>query len=59
MSEKDTTKVYYCTAGGHFWRWQWSPENGGYYFPAFIADVDDKDYNPPDDYEKKYCGCND
>jgi hypothetical protein len=52
--DKDTDTVYYCSAQGHFWKWQYSPENGGQFFPALVGDED-----APDEYEELNCGCND
>jgi hypothetical protein len=52
--DKNTDTVYYCSAQGHFWKWQYSPENGGQFFPALVGDED-----APDEYEELNCGCND
>ena len=54
-NKMDTDKIYYCSACGNFWRWQWSIENGGYYFAAFIPEQE----VPEDaDFDKQNCGCN-
>jgi hypothetical protein len=50
--DKDTDTVYYCPAGGHFWKWGYSIEKAGHFFPAFVRDEE-----APEECEELNCGC--
>jgi len=57
--EHDTDKIYYCSAGSHYWHWAYTPNNGGEWYPSELGDPYNTEEAETWDAEDQYCGCND
>jgi len=57
--EHDTDKIYYCSAGSHYWHWAYTPNNGGELYPSELGDPYNTEEAETWDAEEQYCGCND
>ncbi len=51
----DTSKLYYCSAGGHYWYYS---EDGEPKFYANVGDTNNVTDEQAENAEDKYCGCN-